>query len=46
MELWDVKKFEPTSKIYETYVQMVDINSRINSFHQAYNKIDFNNSNE
>lgn len=46
MELWDIKKFDPTSKIYETYVQMADINSRINSFMQAYNKIDFENANE
>jgi hypothetical protein len=46
MELMDIRKFEPTSKIYDTYVQMVDINAKINSFQQAYSKIDFENANE
>ena len=45
-ELMDVRRFEPTSKIYDTYAQMADINGRINSFQQAYNKIDFENANE
>lgn len=42
----DIRKFEPTSKIYDTFVQMSDINSRINSFQQAYSKLDFENPNE
>jgi hypothetical protein len=46
MELMDIRKFEPTSRIYDTYVQMADINSRINSFQQAYSKLDFENPNE
>jgi hypothetical protein len=37
----DVRKFEPTSKIYDTYVQMADVTSKLNNFQQAYNKIDF-----
>jgi vacuolar-type H+-ATPase catalytic subunit A/Vma1 len=46
MELMDIRKFEPTSKIYDTFVQMTDINTRINSFQQAYSKLDFDNPNE
>lgn len=46
MELMDVRKFEPTSKVYDTYIQMMDITSKLNSFQQAYNKIDFDNLNE
>ena len=46
MGLMDVRKCEPTSKIYDTYVQITDIISRINSFQQAYSKIDFDNPNE
>lgn len=42
----DVRKFEPTSQIYDTYVQMSDITTKLNSFQQAYNKIDFDNVNE
>jgi hypothetical protein len=41
MELMDVRKFEPSSKIYDTFVQMQDLSARINGFQQAYNKLDF-----
>lgn len=43
MELMDVKKFGPTAHIYDTYVAMADINLKLNSFQQAYSKIDFDN---
>ena len=43
MELMDVKKFGPTAHIYDTYVAMADINLKLNSFQQAYSKIDFEN---
>ena len=46
MELMDVKKFGPTSQIYDTYVNMNDLNLKLNSFQQAYGKIDFENPNE
>lgn len=41
MELMDVKKFGPTSQVYDTYVSMNDLNLKLNSFQQAYSKIDF-----
>lgn len=41
MELMDVRKFEPSSKIYDTFVQMQDLSARINGFQLAYNKLDF-----
>lgn len=41
MELMDVKKFTPTAHLYDTFVNMNDINLKLNSFQQAYNKIDF-----
>jgi len=41
MELMDVKKFTPTAHLYDTFVSMADINLKLNSFQQAYSKIDF-----
>lgn len=46
MELMDVKKFTPTAQIYDTYANMVDLNLKLNSFQQAYSKIDFDNPTE
>jgi hypothetical protein len=46
MELMDVKKFVPTAQIYDTYVAMTDLNSKLNSFQHAYSKIDFENPTE
>lgn len=46
MELMDVKKFGPTAQVYDTYVAMTDLNSKLNSFQHAYSKIDFENPTE
>lgn len=46
MELMDVKKFGPTAQIYDTYVSMNDLNLKLNSFQQAYSKIDFDSPTE
>ena len=37
----DVKKFAPTGHIYDSYAAMSDIMLKLNSFQQAYSKIDF-----
>lgn len=46
MELMDVKKLAPTAHIYETVVSMTEINLKLNSFQQAYAKIDFDSPSE
>jgi hypothetical protein len=46
MELMDVKKFGPTAQIYDTYVAIGEVNLKLNSFQQAYAKIDFDSPSE
>lgn len=43
MELMDVKKYNPTARLYDIYVNMADLNLKLNSFQQAYSKLDFEN---
>jgi len=41
MELMDLRTFAPVSSLYDTHVQMTDLNNKLNNFQQAYNKLDF-----
>ena len=42
----DIRRFAPTSQVYDSFVAMTDLNLKLNSFQQAYAKIDFENPSE
>jgi hypothetical protein len=46
IDLLDLRKFDPTSRIYDAYVQFNDVTTKLNSFNQAYGKLDFDSPNE
>lgn len=42
----DLRTLGSVSSLYDTYIQMNDLNHKLNNFQQAYNKLDFEQSNE